>query len=259
MMQEPQHTSHRTLIAGILIALIVLGLIVVMYRYFTADNDLKPTQPKVSQTELITESTPAVIEETAAPPPLPARHQLTVAFTPQAPTANWDLLHNEACEEASAIMANAFFNQIDSLPPRIVEEQITLLTNWQLENFGYSLSITTEETKQMIEAVYGLQAELTTIDEDLIKQALVDNKLVILPAAGRLLGNPNFTPPGPIYHMLVITGYDENGFITNDPGTRRGENYRYSYATLYESAGKYVHATKNMNTADKQILIVSKN
>jgi hypothetical protein len=32
--------------------------------------------------------------------------------------------------------------------------------------------------------------------------------------------------------MLVIVGYDSNGFITNDPGTRKGEGYRYSFATL---------------------------
>ena len=27
--------------------------------------------------------------------------------------------------------------------------------------------------------------------------------------------------------MLVLIGYDENNFITNDPGTRRGEKYKY--------------------------------
>jgi len=53
-----------------------------------------------------------------------------------------------------------------------------------------------------------------------------------VPAAGRELGNPNFTDPGPLYHMLVVRGYTENNFITNDVGTRKGENYQYKYDVL---------------------------
>ena len=28
--------------------------------------------------------------------------------------------------------------------------------------------------------------------------------------------------------MLVLTGYDEDEFITNEPGTKNGAGYRYS-------------------------------
>src|SRR5688572_5442442 len=45
-----------------------------------------------------------------ADPALPKTLLLKVPFTPQAPTANWDELHNEACEEASSLMAAAYFN-----------------------------------------------------------------------------------------------------------------------------------------------------
>ena len=41
---------------------------------------------------------------------LPGAVSLTVPFTPQAPAANWDELHNDACEEASAIMVAEYFN-----------------------------------------------------------------------------------------------------------------------------------------------------
>jgi hypothetical protein len=46
---------------------------------------------------------------------------------------------------------------------------------------------------------------------------------------GRELKNPNFKAPGPVTHMVLVKGYDykTKEFITNDPGTRRGENYRY--------------------------------
>ena len=87
---------------------------------------------------------------------------------------------------------------------------------------------------------------------------VVDGKLVIYPANGQMLDNPNFTEPGPIYHMLVITGYDKDTFITNDPGTRNGFNYKYSYDTLEAANGTWDHDAHEINLSDKRIIIVSK-
>lgn len=189
---------------------------------------------------------------------IPKTAQLTVAFTAQAPTANWDELHNEACEEASAIMANAYFTHISSLPPATVEKQITELTKWQDDNFGYHLSVSTTEAATMIEENYKLKTDIVPLNEQTIKQAIADGKLVIYPANGQLLNNPNFKTPGPIYHMLVITGYNGDNIITNDPGTRNGLNYKYSYSTLESAGGTYNHDTKSVDLNDKQIIIVSK-
>ncbi len=197
-------------------------------------------------------------ESDLASKPIPKELQLVVPFTPQAPTANWDELHNEACEEASIIMANAYFNNITSLPPTTVEKEISKLTEYQKKTFGYYLSITTPEAARMTEEVYGLKAEMKTMTEQVIKQALSNGQLVILPANGQMLGNPYFTAPGPIYHMLVITGYDGSTFITNDPGTRRGHNYKYDYKTLYEATGNWNHNTHEVDLSDKRIIIVSK-
>jgi len=53
-------------------------------------------------------------------------------------------------------------------------------------------------------------------------------KLVITPTAGRILGSPYYTGLGPIYHMLIIRGYNTKYFITNDVGTRtKGEAYKF--------------------------------
>jgi uncharacterized protein YvpB len=186
---------------------------------------------------------------------------LSVPFTPQAPTANWDELHNEACEEAVAIMAYEYFSENTSttLDPKQVEAQIGLLTDWQQQNLGYNLSITTEETANMIESVYKLKTKIiNNFTETDIKQAISQNQLVVLPANGRLLNNPYFKSPGPIYHMLLITGYDEQDFITNDPGTKRGQNYRYSFSTLYKASASWIHKIQTTNTDIKKIIIVSK-
>ena len=154
-------------------------------------------------------------------------------------------------------MAQAYYGDTTSLPPATVETEITKLTKWQQTNFGYYLSITTEEVAQMAKEVYGLSAEIVNIDERAIKEALLDNKLVILPAQGQLLDNPNFRAPGPPYHMLVITGWDDHGFITNDPGTRKGLNYPYNYDTLEAASGSWNHAAQSVDTTDKRVIIVS--
>lgn len=187
---------------------------------------------------------------------------LPVPFTPQAPTANWDKLHNEACEEASAIMAYRYFNDDDSstLSPELVEAEIQKLTDWQQKTFGYHLSINTQETARMIREVYGLSSAIKeNFSADDIKKALTEGKLVLLPANGRLLGNPYYKRPGPIYHMLVIKGYDSQGnFITNDPGTKRGQNYPYTSDVLYNANGDYSHEEEKVDTAKKMVIVVWK-
>ena len=65
-----------------------------------------------------------------------------------------------------------------------------------------------------------------------IKKEIASGRPVIVPAAGRILPNPNFTPPGPKYHMLVIKGYNSTQFITNDQGTRKGDGFVYTYNSL---------------------------
>jgi len=55
------------------------------------------------------------------------------------------------------------------------------------------------------------------------------------------LNNPNFKQPGPIYHMLVIKGYNSWEFITNDPGTRKGNSFKYPYSTLINAVHDWNH------------------
>ncbi len=99
--------------------------------------------------------------------------------------------------------------------------------------FGFYKDTTAAQTASLIEAYFQLNATLIldpTIED--IKSAIVAGHPVIIPAAGRQLGNPNFTGAGPLYHMLLVKGYTSEGFITNDPGTRLGADYFYSYDVL---------------------------
>lgn len=246
----------------IIMLVLLVSVLMAIFIFFNRTHPKITTDDQV-RTPLLNTNSPNITDNTIPAvdevnTPIPQTLSLKVPFTPQAPTANWDELHNEACEEASAIMANAYFNQISSLPPATVEHEINKLIDWQQQNFGYNLSINTTETTRMIEAVYGLKTELKPISEQIIKQALANGKLVLLPANGQMLENPYFKSPGPIYHMLVITGFNENKLITNDPGTKRGQNYQYDYNILENATGNWDSATHEVNLSEKRIIIVSK-
>ncbi len=226
-------------------------------RHFQAPVDFSPINPghipKIAK--------PQIKNSASTVPAMPLGLNLLVPFTPQAPTANWDELHNEACEEASAIMAHAYFTAMkdSTLKPEFVEAEIEKITAWEINTFGYFLDINTEETVRLLQEFYGLKAKiLTGYNEDDIKNELNQSRLVLLPANGRLLGNPNFRSPGPPYHMVVIRGFNQSQFLTNDPGTRKGLNYPYSFSALYNANGDFDHAKHKVDLTKKMVIVVWK-
>jgi hypothetical protein len=247
-------TRANKLILIIVLCVIALSAFFVYRRVQGPQTKIEPAQ--ITYTNPFDK--PVVGDPSKQVQPLPESLQIKVPFTPQAPTANWDELHNEACEEASSIMANAYFSRTFSLPAPDVEKEIAQLTEWQQSKYGYHLSITTDETAEMIKANYGLNAEVVPTSAVAIKEALAANKLVLVPANGQLLDNPHFKQPGPIYHMFVITGFNSNNFITNDPGTKDGENYTYSYSTIESANGTWSHEKKAVDLNQKRIIIISK-
>jgi uncharacterized protein YvpB len=161
---------------------------------------------------------------------------IDVPFTVQAPTANWDATHEEACEEASLIMVQHYikgtkFDSTDS-----ADQEILALIGWETQN-GYALDVTTSQLSQIASSYYGIKSGRVktgaTIDD--IKRELSAGRPVVVGAAGKVLPQPNFRDGGPNYHMLVITGYNKNGFITNDPGTRKGQGFRYTFDGLFNA------------------------
>ena len=116
-------------------------------------------------------------------------------------------------------------------------EELLAIVEWEKEYFGYYEHTTIEETAEILTEYYGFTdwkiLEITETDD--LKSELSLGNPIIAPFAGRMLGNPNYTGEGPYYHMMVIRGYDDSYIITNDVGTRNGENYQYTYDVLLES------------------------
>ncbi|MFA5021453.1 MAG: C39 family peptidase [Patescibacteria group bacterium] len=165
-----------------------------------------------------------------------------VAFATQAPYSNWDALHEEACEEASMTMAEKYVKN-EPLTAHIMEQSILNVIKWEGEN-GYKVDLSAQEAVDILAKYFNVKSQLdNTVTTAEIKKQLQAGNIIIIPAAGRHLGNPNFKAPGPLYHMLVVRGYDDNRgeFITNDPGTRKGEGYRYKYQVLIDAIHNWDH------------------
>lgn len=162
---------------------------------------------------------------------LPAEINLAVPFTVQAPHANWEDPYGEFCEEASVLMAVSYVNGWAIPNAEIADQKLWEIKSFEEKRFGYYKDTTAEETAVIIRELYSLDRVKVLYEPktDDIKKALIEGRVVIVPAAGQQLANPYFRQPGPLYHMFVIKGYTKDGnFITNDPGTRRGADYIYS-------------------------------
>ena len=200
----------------------------------TAPSSVHSSEPFASSSPII-----------SPPVALPSFVQLDVPFTPQAPFGEWsDPGQEDGCEEASVAMALHWASGT-SLTRTEALQEITAVSDYELKTYGFFADTSAADTiKIIIEGYFHfmhatLRYDITGSD---IRAALADGNVVIVPADGRVLANPHYTPPGPLHHMLVVIGYDDAAqeFITNDPGTRDGAQYRYSYATFDAALEDYV-------------------
>jgi len=166
----------------------------------------------------------------------PSEFNLAVPFTSQAPLSVWDVVHEDTCEEAVIYMVNEFYEggPAGKIDPNVAEADLLKIVEFEKVLFGFFESTTAAQISVLAEQMYGYERvgvfENPTIEE--IKEHLVAGRPVIVPTAGRMLGNPNFTGEGPLYHALVLKGYTETKFVTNDPGTRLGADYQYTFETV---------------------------
>lgn len=209
-------------------------------------------------TTLINQETPSRIEspaKPASPQTLIPKNQksspsntksvlLQVPFIAQAPLGNWaDPRQEDGCEEASALMAMRWRTG-KALTREEALKEILAISQFEEKNFGSYNDTSAQDTVDRIFKGYfkydGARV-VYAIDADDIIAELDAGNLVVVPAHGQLLANPNYSPPGPVQHMLVIKGYDAatEEFITNDPGTRHGESFRYDMDRLVNSIVDY--------------------
>ncbi|MFA5050818.1 MAG: C39 family peptidase [Patescibacteria group bacterium] len=210
----------------------------------------KETQPLVEENKIIPETRE-----------IKSSVNLSVPFVSQAPFGKWDDLHNEACEETALIMAKYWLNN-QKLSLAAADQEILSSVSWQMDNFGGHYDLNSENIIKMAQQYFGIEkiyfTSIKNIDD--IKYQLSQGNLVIVPTAGRLLENKYFKNPGPVYHMLVVKGYNDKEIITNDPGTKRGENFSYSYDNFWDSIHDWPFALgekENLSKDEKAVEILN--
>ncbi len=269
------------LLAGVIVG---GGAVLIVYRW---QQGLQPVPVKISSTvaDLVQPSQPATQPTEPKPtteqpqptqpaepkPSEPAKTTMSipssflikdVPFTPQAPTADWGLPYQEACEEASVLMVNRFYTK-RPLPtdPVEVAKIITDMTIWGEENMDGKLDTNAKTTARYFTEYLEYDPKRVSVVYDMtiddIKAVIASGKPVIVPAAGRDLGNEHFHEPGPLYHMLVIIGYDSDEFIVNDPGTRFGKGYRYDQHVLFNAVHDLTPVLENIRQGGKVMIVVS--
>lgn len=188
-----------------------------------------------------------------------------VQFTSQAPFGEWsDIRQQEGCEEASAFMAVKWARG-QTFTPEEAKVAIIGMSDWEKSTFGEFMDTSISDTADRLLRGY-LAFDHYEVRKDIgiddIRAAVVVGHPVIIAVNGQALNNPNFLGGGPLRHMLLVTGFDEatQEFITNDPGTRMGENYRYSSATIQAALRDYPSGDHvPLATLPTAMIVVSRN
>jgi hypothetical protein len=176
-----------------------------------------------------------------------------VPFIAQAPYGDWsDQRFQDGCEEASMIMAAHWLSK-QTLDVHSATQEILRLTDWEIDTYGTYRDTSAEDTVKILRDYFSIDSELWyTLTIADMKEIMANGGVILTPTNGAVLDNPYYTSP-PDHHMIVLVGYDDMSkeFITNDPGTKRGEAFRYKYQTVIDASQNYPtgdHVTTDTRT-----------
>jgi len=194
---------------------------------------------------------------------LPEEIILEVPFTSQAPLFVWDEIHEEACEEATLVMMKYYLDG-KKLDPKISENEIQNIVKYQIKKYGDYKDTDLEKTADIFLDYYGngenykggKMKVIYDIKKEDLKKYLAQGKPMIVPTAGRLLKNPNFKYPGPLYHNLILIGYKNEKIIVNDPGTKKGEKYEYPIDILFDAIHDFPGKAEDIEKGRKAMIIL---
>lgn len=222
----------------------------------TGNNQVIQQTPPPTKAPTLPPSTPTI------PTKINQKTWFEVPFTSQAPLGEWDdSLQQDGCEEASSLMAVSWVKGETFQSPQQTLNKLKEISFWQQENYNSAIDTSAQDTlNRIIKGYFNHQSAQLLYPKqptDIIK-ALTEDQLIIAPMNGQLLNNPYFTSPGPERHMLVIIGYDPQTkeFITNDPGTRRGQNYRYNEQVLWQAIRDYTTGDHQPITTNQKVIIL---
>lgn len=266
-MKLPNSQKGLAPVVTILIVAVVVAIAggVIIKKAYKPVPDLITTGPQTSQPATASAGSTQKTSAPVKPTEKKDTVLLEVPFTAQSPFAEWKDPHQQdACEEASVMMAMHWVNgkKIDS--KQAAKDELLAISYYQEKTYGEYRDTSTEDTaKRILEDYYkytNYEIKDVTSADDIVRE-LENGNLIIIAVNGQTLGNKNFTQPGPERHMLVVKGYDykRSQFITNEPGVRQGENWKYGRDVLFNSIRDYVTGYHvPIPETDKVMIVVKK-
>lgn len=252
------------LLSIIVVEIITVFVLLHIYNKFVSDPKNFTSVAVVSQQSKKTNQLEKINQESAGQSvkninSLPKKFLIeNVPFSIQSPDSLWDEVGEESCEEASMIIVDHFWKK-KPLDRKIMLEERNKLVNYEIATYGDFRDENSQEIAERLRNYFAYQNVQVIYDFSLtdLKKKLIEGRPIILPTAGRLLGNPYFTQPGPLYHNLVAIGYDGSDIIVHDPGVGRGENYRYNEDVLYNAIHDFPGSKERIQEGRKAMILVA--
>jgi uncharacterized protein YvpB len=177
--------------------------------------------------------------------------KLPVPYASQVPDGAWVAPWDEACEEASLLMVNGYYQKKTNLPKSEVKREIQRMVNWEKATFSTYTDTDAEQTVRLIEEHSSFKASVQRSPSlEKIKEELSAGRpVIILVDMFELYNEPDL---GDSYHVAVLSGYDDakQEFHLLDPAR---EATAYSYDQIMNALHDF---NPNSGEADKEATVL---
>jgi hypothetical protein len=183
---------------------------------------------------------------------------IDVPFFAQAPGGGWfDTCQGAACEEATLIQAHMWIDHVDysdkfgvydasDMLQRYGLRQILAMCDYEYDNFPSHLyhDTSTTDTARLWQSFYGHPSKV--IDDPTLsklKRGIDAGHTYVIPINGqKILTSLPYADPAKVpAHSILLVGYNDlrGEFIVNDPGTWRGQGWRFNQNDLMAAIRDY--------------------
>jgi Peptidase_C39 like family len=235
--------SRKTLVGALIALVAVGGLGYSGYRVWRHFRAAAPAPaPRTAVVIAAPTDAPTAVPATATPvPTLPPSVFIKVPYTSQFPFNQFGAgdPHENYCEAAALEMVSQYFrgDSRDRIPPAEADPAMGSIVSTERRDFPGVTDLPLTSVASVGTQLFGLKPTISPVDLNQVETQLAAGRPVLVPVMTHLPNGSKIAPfygSVPVYHVIVITGYDrgKNVLYTNDAGFIEGQNYSYSWSLL---------------------------
>ena len=233
--------SRRTL-GGALIALVAVGGL--GYSGYRVWRHFRAIAPAAAPKTALVISAPSAAPTASTPTPVPTLPPsvfVKVPYTSQFPFDQFGATdpHENYCEAAALEMVSQYFkgDTRDRIPPGEADSAMGSIVSVERKNYPGVMDLPLTAVAAVGTQLFGLKPTISPVDLGQIEHNVAAGRPVLVPVMTHLQSGAKIAPyygSMPVYHVIVITGYDTaKGLLyTNDAGFIEGQNYSYTWNLL---------------------------